>query len=150
MQFLEEVWKLPLLVIRTYINKHLLLYAELTGRMKKKKKIPQRSFKNYVDKMSCIGGQKMPVFIYVQGKKCSRWDKGQIKPKADWHAVDSAKNKGTNLFSLLFCFSQKTKQISSFIFWKNLQLAQTAFGFIWPLGTQKGAKLCPRSYWTTP
>jgi hypothetical protein len=39
--------------------------------------------------------------------------KGQIKPKADWRAVDSHKNQRTNLFCWLFCFSQQTKQIRS-------------------------------------
>ena len=43
------------------------------------------------------------------------------------------KNKGTNLFCLLFCFSQQTKQIRSFVFWENLRLANPAFGFFWPL-----------------
>ena len=35
-----------------------------------------------------------------------------------------------NLFSFLFCFSLQTKQICLFLFWENLQHAQTAFGFI--------------------
>ena len=59
--------------------------------------------------------------------------KDQIKPKADWHAIDSPKNVQINLFCLLFCFSQQTKQIHSFVFWKNLRRANPAFGFIWPL-----------------
>ena len=30
----------------------------------------KRSFKNYVDKMMWVGGQKMPILVHVQGKKC--------------------------------------------------------------------------------
>ena len=71
----------------TYINKHLLLYAELTGGMKKKKKYPQGSFKNYVDKTRCVGGQKMPVFVHVQGKNVhveigTYSKKGKICPRS--------------------------------------------------------------------
>ena len=54
--------------------------------------------------------------------------KGQVKPKADWRAVDSHK-KQTNLFCLLFCFSQKTKQIHSFIFWGDSVARQSCFRF---------------------
>ena len=32
----------------------------------------QGSFKNYVDKMRWVGGQKMLLFVQVQGKKCPR------------------------------------------------------------------------------
>ena len=38
---------------------------------------------------------------------------------------------------MLFCFSQQTKQIHSFDFWKNLWRNQTAFGLIWPLTEMK-------------
>ena len=65
--------------------------------------------------------------------------KGQIKPKADLRAVGSPKkgtNKPMNLFSLLFCFSQQTNQICSFVFWKNLRRDNPAFRFIWPLVNQ--------------
>ena len=58
--------------------------------------------------------------------------KGQIKPKADWCAVDSPKT-GMNLFCLLFCFPRQTKQIHLFVFWENLWGVETAFGFTWPL-----------------
>ena len=30
---------------------------------------PWGSFKNYVDKMREVGGQKMPIIVHVQGKK---------------------------------------------------------------------------------
>ena len=46
--------------------------------------------------------------------------KGQIKPKADWCAVDSPKKPTKDFFSL-FCFSQQKNQIRSFIFWENLR-----------------------------
>ena len=46
--------------------------------------------------------------------------KGQIKPKADWRAVDSPK-KRTNEFGFFAVKSKKTKkQIRSFVFWENL------------------------------
>ena len=28
-------------------------------------------FKNYVDKMRLVGGPKMPIFVYIQDKKCA-------------------------------------------------------------------------------
>ena len=34
--------------------------------------IPKGSFKNYVDKMRWVGGQKMLLFVHVKGKKCPR------------------------------------------------------------------------------
>ena len=43
------------------------------------------------------------------------------------------KSEQTNLFCLLFCFSQQTKQIRLFIFWENLWRAKPTFGFIWSL-----------------
>ena len=56
--------------------------------------------------------------------------KGQIKPKADWRAVDSHK-KQTNefvLFAFLLFTANKTN--SSVHFLENLRCTQTAFGFI--------------------
>ena len=32
-------------------------------------------FKNYVDKMRWVGGQKMPILVHVQGNKCPRGGK---------------------------------------------------------------------------
>ena len=58
--------------------------------------------------------------------------KGQIKPKADWHTVDSP-NKGKNefgLFKLFFAFYGKQNKFIRSLFWENLLRAQTAFGFI--------------------
>ena len=49
--------------------------------------------------------------------------KGQIKPEADWGAVDSPKKRTNSFFFLLWKEKQKNKQILSFIFWKNLQHA---------------------------
>ena len=48
------------------------------------------------------------------------------------------KNERSNLFCLLFCFSQQTKQIRWFVFWEILQRANPAFGFIWPLEVTSG------------
>ena len=31
---------------------------------------PEGSFKNYVDKIRWVGGQKMPILVHVQGRKC--------------------------------------------------------------------------------
>ena len=47
--------------------------------------------------------------------------KGQIKPKADWHAVDSTK-KRMNKFLFFFAMKSKKakKQIGLFVFWENL------------------------------
>ena len=33
-------------------------------------KVHLGSFKNYVDKMEWVGGQKMPIWVHVQGEKC--------------------------------------------------------------------------------
>ena len=47
--------------------------------------------------------------------------KGQIKPKADWRAVDSPK-KQTNKFVFVTLKSKKVKKTSSFVhFWENLR-----------------------------
>ena len=35
-------------------------------------KTSKGSFKNYVDKMRWVGGQKMPILVQVQGNKCPR------------------------------------------------------------------------------
>ena len=56
--------------------------------------------------------------------------KGQIKPKADWRAVDSPKKRMNEFVLFAFCFSQKAKHIHFFVFCENLLQAQTAFGFI--------------------
>ena len=56
--------------------------------------------------------------------------KGQIKPKADWRAIDSPKKRMKEfvLFAFLLFTANKT---NSFIrFWENLQCANSAFGFI--------------------
>ena len=56
--------------------------------------------------------------------------KGQIKPKADWHAVDSPKklmNKFV-LFAFLLFMVNKTNLFVRFL--ENLRPAQTAFDFI--------------------
>ena len=42
------------------------------------------------------------------------YTKGQIKPKADWHAIDSPK-KGTNEFVLFDVKSKKANKPNSFI-----------------------------------
>ena len=47
--------------------------------------------------------------------------KGQIKPKADWRAVDSPK-KQTNKF-VFFAVKSKKAKIRSFVFWENLRRA---------------------------
>ena len=57
--------------------------------------------------------------------------KGQIKPKADWHAIDCPKkltNK-TGLFAFLLFTVNKTNFFVR-LFGENLRRAQTAFGFI--------------------
>ena len=47
--------------------------------------------------------------------------KGQIKPKADWGAIDSPK-KRTNEFGFFAVKIKKAKKANSFnVFWKNLQ-----------------------------
>ena len=46
--------------------------------------------------------------------------KRQIKPKADWGAVDSHKNR-TN--EIVLNFMAKKKQIRLFVFWENLRFA---------------------------
>ena len=33
-------------------------------------KVHLGSFRNYVDKMGWVGGQKMPIWVHVQGEKC--------------------------------------------------------------------------------
>ena len=35
-----------------------------------KKFLNKGSFKNYVDKMRWVGGQKMAILVHVQGNKC--------------------------------------------------------------------------------
>ena len=65
--------------------------------------------------------------------------KGQIKPQADWRAVDSPKNDQTNNFSS-FCFlPQKTKTNSFIRFLGESTACQSAFGFIWPLAPKSGS-----------
>ena len=55
--------------------------------------------------------------------------KGQIKPKADWRAVDSSK-KRTNEF-VFFC-REKQKSKNWRIYCVPIR-PQSAYGFIWPL-----------------
>ena len=45
--------------------------------------------------------------------------KGQIKPKADWRAIDPQK-KGTNEFRR-FCREKQKTKLDSFVCWKNLR-----------------------------
>ena len=47
--------------------------------------------------------------------------KGQIKPEADWGAVDSPKKRTNSFVFLLWKEKQKNKQIRLFVFWENLQ-----------------------------
>ena len=63
--------------------------------------------------------------------------KGQIKPKADWCAVDSPK-KQTNEFVLFAVKSKKANKTNSFVhfLWESMA-HQSAFGFIWPLVISK-------------
>ena len=42
--------------------------------------------------------------------------KGQIKPSADWRAVDSLKKKSNKFFFCLFVFHSKDPQICWFVF----------------------------------
>ena len=39
------------------------------------------SFNNYVDKMGRVGGQKMPIFVQVKGKKRTRRERYSKKGK---------------------------------------------------------------------
>ena len=64
---------------------------------------------------------------------CFDATEGQLISKAIYGLLTSPKNKGTNLFCLLFYSSRQTNQIRPFVFWENLQLANLLFGFIWPL-----------------
>ena len=50
--------------------------------------------------------------------------KGQIKPKADWHAIDSPQKRTDEcLFLCFFTLHGKKNQIRSFVFWENLRPA---------------------------
>ena len=42
-------------------------------------KLFKGSFKNYVDKMRWVGGQKMPILVHVQGYKCPRGGRQVVK-----------------------------------------------------------------------
>ena len=56
--------------------------------------------------------------------------KGQIKPKADWRAVDSPKNR-TNEFVLFAFFYFTANKTNSFVHFLGESTArQSAFGFI--------------------
>ena len=56
--------------------------------------------------------------------------KGQIKPKADWRAIDSPK-KGTNKFVLFAVKSKEATRTNSFVHCLGESMArQSAFGFI--------------------
>ena len=56
--------------------------------------------------------------------------KGQIKPKADWRAIDSPK-KRTNEFVLFAVKSKKANKTNSFLHFLGESTArQSAFGFI--------------------
>ena len=59
--------------------------------------------------------------------------KGQIKPSADFHAVDSPK-KQTNEFGFFAVKSIKAKKLNSFVHFLGKSTArQSDYGFIWPL-----------------
>ena len=56
--------------------------------------------------------------------------KGQIKPKADWPAVDSHKNR-TNKFVLFAVKSKKANKKKSFVrFWGESTVSQSVLDFI--------------------
>ena len=59
--------------------------------------------------------------------------KGQIKPKADWRAVDSPKKRRNEfiLFPFLLFTANKTNLFDRFM--GESTACQSAFGFIWPL-----------------
>ena len=59
--------------------------------------------------------------------------KGQMKPKADWRAINSPQ-KQTNEFVLFAPFFHSKQTI--FIFWENLWRTNPVFGFIWSLALQ--------------
>ena len=56
--------------------------------------------------------------------------KGQIKPKADWCAIDSPR-KRTNefVFCVFFCFSRQKTKNSIVWFLRESTARQSAFGF---------------------
>ena len=58
-------------------------------------------------------------FLILKFSRFLSFAKGQIKPKADWRAVDSPKKQRTNLVF----FAERQKQICSFVFLENLQRA---------------------------
>ena len=59
--------------------------------------------------------------------------KGQIKPKADWHAVDSPKKRMNKFGFLPWKAKKQTKKNSFVCFLGESTVCQSAFGFIWPL-----------------
>ena len=66
--------------------------------------------------------------------------KGQIKPKADWRAV--------NLFCLLFCFLRQTKQIHSFVFLGESTASPTCFWFYLTFNSPfSPIPMVPSKYW---
>ena len=67
------------------------------------------------------------MFFMSKEKKISI--KGQIKPKADWCAVDTPK-KQMNEFVLFVFLLFTAKKTNLFVFRENLRRANSAFGFI--------------------
>ena len=58
------------------------------------------------------------------------FSKGQIKPKADWRAVDSPE-KRTNEFGYFALKSKKAEKTNSFVrFFGESTVRQSAYGFI--------------------
>jgi hypothetical protein len=57
-------------------------------------------------------------------------DKGQVKLRADWHAVDSPEKRMNKFFFFAFLLFTASKTNSFFFFWENLQRAQSASSFI--------------------
>ena len=73
-------------------------------------------------------------------------NKGQIKPKADWCAVDSPK-KRKNEFVFSYSEKQKSKKIHSFVHSLGESAAhksaarKSAYGLIWPLQIEETLEL---------
>ena len=68
---------------------------------------PNGSFKNYVDKMRWVGGQKMAILVHVQGNKCPRGGR-QVVKKGQNHVHVVILNDPLYFFSNIF--SRKTKK----------------------------------------
>ena len=74
-------------------------------------------------------------------------DKGQIKPKTDWRAVDSPK-KRTNEFGCFGFLLFAAKKLNLFLwFFGESTAPQSAFGFFWPLICYQTQNLCLSCLW---